>query len=511
MTASLDSRCHTCFARLSSGAGCSDPACIADAEHRTANDLPVGTELNHQFTIGRVLGRGGFGITYLAWDERLARLTAVKECFPVDLVRRSRDGITVTPISDQAKRQFATGLHLFKREAQVLARFQTEPGIVSVLSVFEANSTAYMAMEFLSGRTLKAYLESDDDGRIDFGEAVQLLRPVMHALSVVHAEQWLHRDVSPDNIFVTDLGDIRVLDFGAARYTIGEQTRSLPIIAKAGFTPFEQHSAKGNQGPWTDVYALAATFYRAITGVIPPGALDRVEADELVPPSELGIDIPPRAETALLNALAVRPAKRTQSVSDLQHELEDAWTQLQQERAALRQRQSQRSTRPLPHSPHPTVPQTSDGSAALRPVADVSPEPKREQLQAPADRTVPAGLNAPRALTAFSVCAGLLLVGWMSRTVIVPSSSEPGFVMVDAMPWAAIKRIVNESGETQSIPAPNGTPILISLPPGKYTITLQGPEGGAQSREVVAEVRPGVRTELPVERFAEITAEEYLK
>lgn len=315
-------RCPSCFVPLEFGAACTDQYCEADAADRSLNDLPLGTVLDNQFRIGRVLGRGGFGITYLSWDERLQRRAAVKECFPQGLVRRSRDGATILASSEGTKRQFEIVRELFLREARVLAHFPDQPGIVSVLSVLEAHSSAYLVMEYLSGQTLKEYLESHPDNRIDYWQTLALLRPIMVALTAVHEQNWLHRDVSPDNIFVTRRGVVKLLDFGAARYAAGQQTRSLPIILKEGYAPMEQYATKGQQGTWTDVYALAATFYRAITGTTPPPALDRLEMDEYVPPSQMGVDIPPHAEAALAAALAVKWQGRTRTIAEFSAQLE---------------------------------------------------------------------------------------------------------------------------------------------------------------------------------------------
>jgi serine/threonine protein kinase len=317
-------RCPSCFVPLLPGASCVDPICEADAADRSLNDLPIGATLDQQFRIGRVLGRGGFGITYLCWDERLQRRAAVKECFPQGLVRRSRDGVTVLAISENTRRQYEVVRDLFLREARVLAQFHDQTGIVSVNSILDTNGSAYLVMEYLSGQTLKEFLESQPDNRIEFGQALALLRPVMGALTAVHDQNWLHRDVAPDNIFVTRRGTVKLLDFGAARYAAGQQTKSLPVILKEGYAPVEQYATKGQQGSWTDVYALAATLYRSITGRTPPPALDRLEDDEFVAPSQLGVDIAPDAEAALISALSVRWQQRTRTIADFDAQIEPA-------------------------------------------------------------------------------------------------------------------------------------------------------------------------------------------
>ena len=309
-------RCVRCFAPLPAGATCQDEWCLADVADRALNDLPAGTVLNGQFRIGRVLGRGGFGITYLAWDDRLQRRAAVKECFPQGLVRRSQDGVTVQPFTSRVAPQFASVRDLFLREARVLARFHEHPAIVKVLSVLDTYGSAYLVMEYLAGGTLKSYLESQPDQRVPFEIALGLLSPVMDALEAVHEQQLLHRDVSPDNIFITDGGRVKLLDFGAARQAAGQQTKSLPVILKEGYAPVEQYSARARQGTWTDVYALGATFYRVITGITPSAALDRMEDDDLAAPSALGVEIEPGAERALMRALSVQGADRPPTIAE---------------------------------------------------------------------------------------------------------------------------------------------------------------------------------------------------
>jgi serine/threonine protein kinase len=278
------------------------------------------TTLQEQYLLGRVLGHGGFAITYLAWDLNLARKLAVKEFLPSGIATRAAGSTSVVTYSGQAKTDFEYGLEKFLEEARVLARFQNHPGIISVLNFFRANGTAYLVMEYLEGTTLKDYLAANGD-KIPFDTAVKLMMPVMDALREVHKTAILHRDISPDNIYVTTGGLIKVLDFGAARYALSDRSQNLSVILKTGYAPEEQFRSKGKQGPWTDVYAVGATIYRAITGNIPPPAPDRLDQDEIERPSLLGVSIDGRAENALLKALAVRAPDRYQSMEDFQEAL----------------------------------------------------------------------------------------------------------------------------------------------------------------------------------------------
>ena len=256
--------------------------------------LPTGTLLHSRYSIEQVIGQGGFGVTYLALDRTLNVKVAVKEYLPRQLASRAEGQTKVTVYSGEAREHFAYGLKKFLEEARSVARFATHPNIVSARDYFEANGTAYMVMEYIEGVTFKQFLEQKG-GRIPFELASQIMMPVMDALREVHVTGLLHRDISPDNVYITADGRIKLLDFGAARYFTGEQSKSLSVILKTGYAPEEQYRSSGKQGAWTDVYASAATLYRAITGRTPPDALDRKEEDTLEPPSRLGATITPAA------------------------------------------------------------------------------------------------------------------------------------------------------------------------------------------------------------------------
>src|SRR5277367_4836532 len=282
--------------------------------------LPRHYVLLTRYYMGRVLGQGGFGVTYLARDLRLDRPVAIKEYMPMEQCTRQIDRITVRSHGGDRQLQYVAGLKRFLEEAKSLAQFESHPCIVSISDYAEANGTAYLVMGYLEGMTLKQYL-ANQGGRIPYATAIQIMMPVMDALREVHKHGLLHRDVSPDNIFLTRQGHIKLLDFGAARYAIGEQSQSLSMILKPGFAPEEQYRTRGKQGSWTDVYAVGATLYRCITGQVPPSAPDRMAVDELVPPSRIARDVPPLIESALLKAMAVSAANRFQTVDLLQQAL----------------------------------------------------------------------------------------------------------------------------------------------------------------------------------------------
>lgn len=304
--------------------GTADPCALCGwhegSPAESPQQLPPRTIVDDRYLLGRALGQGGFGITYLAWDLNLNRKLAVKEYFPREACTRGRDGKTVKALTQRDKENYETGLVRFLEEGQALARFQESPGVAAVLAFFRENGTGYIVMVYIDGLTFGEFL-ARQGGRVDFATAVQALLPVMDTLSEVHRAGLLHRDISPDNIYITRNGQVKLLDFGAARYSLGQQSRSLDVILKPGYAPEEQYRSKGNQGPWTDVYALGATLYRAITGQTLSPALDRLAQDDLQSPSALGLQINPQSEKVLLKALAVRHENRYQTIASFQNEL----------------------------------------------------------------------------------------------------------------------------------------------------------------------------------------------
>jgi serine/threonine protein kinase len=281
---------------------------------RNALQLPPRTVLHNLYIVGRALGHGGFGITYLAWDTAAQTRVAIKEYIPNGIAGRSATDTSVLPY-EQTRREFKWGLDRFLDEARTLKKFSSLDGIVSVETLFSENGTAYLVMEYLDGWTLEEFLKSRG-GFVSMKTAMRAMVPVIDALSAVHAEGILHRDISPDNIYLTRSAEVKLIDFGAARNALGQRSRNLSIILKEGYAPEEQYRASGIQGPWTDVYATSATLYHAITGKIPQPALDRQAHDKLERPGALGIQLPRTVEAALMKALAVRAPERFQSMQD---------------------------------------------------------------------------------------------------------------------------------------------------------------------------------------------------
>ena len=282
--------------------------------------LRKGTRLIGRYTIEKVLGQGGFGITYLGMDELHKKKVAIKEFFPQGIVTRNieyEDTVTVTLVGE--KENYDKGKERFLKEAQTMAMFSKDKGIVKALDFFEINNTAYIVMEYLEGVTLKQYLRENE--RIDAEDLVELLVPLIEALDEIHSQGLIHRDISPDNIMVLPDGRIKLMDFGAARdYTeFGE--KSLSIVLKPGYAPPEQYQTHGVQGPWTDIYALCATMYKCITGENPPDAIDRLVDDHLKKISAFGITVSPQIEEAIIKGMSVAAKDRYQNVGDFCEDL----------------------------------------------------------------------------------------------------------------------------------------------------------------------------------------------
>ena len=267
-------RCYGCFNEVQDDLEvCPYCGYVLGTPAEEAIHMEPGTILNDRYIIGKVLGYGGFGVTYLAWDGRLEQRVAIKEYLPSEFATRMPGQSKLSIYSGEKGEQYLDGLNKFSDEAQRLAKFVNEEGIVRIIDCIAANDTAYIVMEYLEGETLASYLKREKTIPEDL--AVQLLMPVMRSLQAVHDQGILHRDISPDNIFLTMDGKVKLIYFGAARYATTSHSRSLTVLVKPGYSAEEQYRSRGDQGPHTDVYSLAATLYKMITGVTPPDALER--------------------------------------------------------------------------------------------------------------------------------------------------------------------------------------------------------------------------------------------
>jgi serine/threonine protein kinase len=278
------------------------------------NALALGTRLG-EYTLEAFLGSGGFGITYRAHDGRLDIPVALKEYFPATLAYRV-DGTTVASRPDGMSGGYEWGMEKFLNEAMSLARLQ-HPNIVGVRRLFKANNTAYMALDYVDGPSLKDWVKAHR-GAPDQGQLDQLLIPLLNALELVHRKGLLHRDIAPKNIMIARPFMPIMIDFGAARQLVAQHSHTFAAMLTPGYAPFEQYVATGkNQGPWTDIYALSASIYELITGKPPPEAPERADADKCVPVSEVGRGrYRPEFLAAIDWGLRPLPRQRPQTVTE---------------------------------------------------------------------------------------------------------------------------------------------------------------------------------------------------
>ena len=282
--------------------------------------LRKGTRLIGRYTIERVLGQGGFGITYLGIDELHEKKVAIKEFFPQGIVTRNieyEDAVTVTFVGE--KDNYNKGKEKFLKEARIMARFSKDEGIVKAQDFFEINNTAYIVMEYLEGITLKQYLRENE--RIEPEELLELFVPLIESLDEIYSQGLIHRDISPDNIMVLLGGKIKLMDFGAARDYTDFGEKSLSLILKPGYAPPEQYQTHGVQGPWTDIYALCATMYKCLTGENPPDAIERVMDDNLKEISEFGIPVSKQMEETIIKGMSISARNRYQNIEEFCEDL----------------------------------------------------------------------------------------------------------------------------------------------------------------------------------------------
>ncbi len=315
-------RCVCCMELLGDAHIC--PSCHYDQESYQpgASVLTPGTCLAGRYFLGKVLGEGGFGITYIAWDVILAIPVAVKEYYPEGLVGRDalNYGHTAVRIHEgEAKNEFENGLRSFLREARMLSQFLNLRGIVSVRDFFQENETAYIVMENIDGISIKQYIRSR--GKMNGEDVLRMMEPVLHSLKQVHDAKLIHRDISADNLMMTREGELRLIDFGTAR-TTDTMLETITISIKRGFSPQEQYRAKGKQGPWTDIYSLCATMYYMLTGEVPEESVERMLQDSIMPLQEReDVALNEEQKAAIDRGMAVMPEKRWQDIGELYEKL----------------------------------------------------------------------------------------------------------------------------------------------------------------------------------------------
>ncbi len=269
--------CENCL-NETSGEVCSFCGYNKSEAHEEVGVLSPGSILLGKYIIGRTIGKGGFGVTYLAYDAKQEKKVAIKEYYPGVLAARGNDGCTVLVTSSEEAVLFKNGIEKFYEEASLVSRFNGNPSIVSVHEFFYENETAYFSMELLDGCTLKSYI--DEKGVLSSEEALYIADNVSAALMITHSVNVLHRDISPDNIMLCRNGMVKLIDFGAARQVLVNNPKSMSVILKHGFAPLEQYQKRGKQGPWTDLYSLGATLYYALTQDCIDDPMTRMDGDE---------------------------------------------------------------------------------------------------------------------------------------------------------------------------------------------------------------------------------------
>ena len=309
--------CNNCFRQIKTEP-CKYCGYKKSAYRPEAGILPVGTVLKKRYCIGEVLGKGGFGVTYKAFDTVDSKIVAVKEYYPSGLVHRDTGTTQISVSSKQYEDNFKVGADKFFEEAKMVSRFNGNPNIVNVYEFFYENGTVYFAMEYLDGVDLKHFVK-ERGGKLPQENVLYIADIITDALLIAHSMNVLHRDISPDNIFILNNGEVKLIDFGAARQVLAEQSKSISVILKQGFAPLEQYQRRGKQGPWTDIYALGATLYYVITGKMPDEVTERLDFPDIGSADEYGVD--PEFWEIIRKCMEVRAADRYQTVFELKEKL----------------------------------------------------------------------------------------------------------------------------------------------------------------------------------------------
>lgn len=398
-------RCFGCMEEIH-GYPC--PVCGFDPAQAAAPNyvLPYGAILNGRYIVGKMLGQGGFGITYIGWDLAMERKVAIKEYYPSGQVSRnpgSRGLTWYTSVQSQQAKQ--NGTQIFLKEARKMSKVDDIPNVVRVRDLFQENETAYIVMDFVEGETLKARLEKT--GPLPWEQAKGIFLPAIQAMEQVHQAGLVHRDISPDNLMLTPDGKVKILDLGAAKDLSVNNGASSMQVAKGGFSPFEQYTQRGSSGPWTDVYAMAATVYYTLTGKLPPVATDRV-VEDTISWEEPGLKaLSAQALEALQKAMVISAKNRMQSMEELEKGLYS--TAVKPEPAPAPQ--PVQETRPEPQPASEVKPES-------QPEQEVKPEPQPTPEPAPQAQSEPkpkAGKKsgkklwiAAAAVIAVALCGALI-------------------------------------------------------------------------------------------------------
>ena len=511
--------CYSCMNEITD-----DNVCHHCLKENKADDtvyrLKPGTILNNKYLVGNCIGEGGFGITYIGRDMTLDMRVAIKEYFPNGYVNRNNTvDQNVTASTESQMTVFAKGKDSFLEEARKIAKFVGEPGIVGVREYFEANGTAYIIMDYLDGVNLASYVRNN--GTIPASQIFALMLPMVRSLKHIHEAGIIHRDISPDNIMYLKSGSLKLMDFGSARYFTNDQ-KEMSVLLKQGYAPEEQYRKNGDQGPWTDVYGLCATMYRCITGTIPVDALDRMRNDSLVPPSQMGVDIPESMEVVLLYGMAVFKENRCQNMDELADLMEkalskqeitvqnshDVYADINRTQAAdayYREQTKKQFTGSAPTQPRQSAVDLSSGYT-----------PPQDRQPAPPAKGAKQGTNK-KAVTAIIAISAVIIVAAITLMVflLLPKSDDPIVVSSNSSSnettsdssVITMPDCVNMSLEYSKTNLENAG--LTVETEYEYSDTVTKDSVIKQSVEADKEVEPGSTVTLTVSKGADTSPNEY--
>lgn len=314
--------CPSCFAPVKSGTFCTKCGYNFAVEKTTYGALPAFTVVGNRYLLGKVLGRGGFGITYVALDLQSNQKCAIKEYMPSEHSSRSNNSLNIIPNNDDRSiKTYKHGKEKFLLEVKTLQCLGKNPNVVDIWNYFPQNNTAYLVMEYLDGQNMRQMMKSQNGG-INVTLAKEVFVTVASALMPIHNRGILHRDLSPENIIITNSSQIKLIDFGAARSYVSAQNNGLSILLKPGYAPLEQYDKHGNQGPWTDVYALCATFYNVISGKRPVDAQFRKRGERLPTLAELGCAVTQTTSNVIERGMELDINKRYKSFGQLLNDID---------------------------------------------------------------------------------------------------------------------------------------------------------------------------------------------
>lgn len=280
----------------------------------SANCLLPGTLLHNRYIVGVALGVGGFGITYKCLDIKIGGICAIKEYFPASYALRN-NATKFVSVAEQNLERYNKIMKRFVEEAELVKSLHHR-NVITIYDSFFENNTAYYVMEYCDGIDLRRYT-NNFSRRLEYDEGMNLLYQIMNGLEYIHSKGILHRDIAPDNIYVTKNNSVKILDFGSARSEMDQFNRELSVIVKVGYAPIEQYGGRGKQGPYTDIYALGATFYHLFTSKIPIESTQRVAEDNLEEFSRLRPDLPDNLKYCIEKAMELKTAERISNIAEM--------------------------------------------------------------------------------------------------------------------------------------------------------------------------------------------------